>query len=113
MASNWVHLQVGDKWREYNEKRKSEGARDPRDEHIQVIGETCPKPLRAIEGHSLLRYQAMQNGCGILEIITTWRTEKEWHQTLFRAKCGLSYSALLWQKEASDIPSKFELLMFS
>ena len=23
------------------------------------------------------------------------------------------YSALLWQKEASDIPSKFELLMFS
>ena len=25
----------------------------------------------------------------------------------------LDYSALLWQKEASDIPSKFELLMFS
>ena len=26
---------------------------------------------------------------------------------------GLYYSALLWHKEASDIPSKFELLMFS
>ena len=25
----------------------------------------------------------------------------------------LYYTALLWQKEASDIPSKFELLMFS
>ena len=24
-----------------------------------------------------------------------------------------NYTALLWQKEASDIPSKFELLMFS
>ena len=28
--------------------------------------------------------------------------------------CGrVYYTALLWQKEASDIPSKFELLMFS
>ena len=26
---------------------------------------------------------------------------------------GFENSALLWQKEASDIPSKFELLMFS
>ena len=28
-------------------------------------------------------------------------------------KMAASYAALLWQKEASDIPSKFELLMFS
>ena len=28
-------------------------------------------------------------------------------------KTFVNYSALLWQKEASDIPSKSELLMFS
>ena len=30
-----------------------------------------------------------------------------------RENNGLYSTALLWQKEASDIPSKFELLMFS
>ena len=35
------------------------------------------------------------------------------HVAILRVNKGNKNSALLWQKEASDIPSKSELLMFS